>query len=234
MKDVLEFFSVDHALSLLLLIELLEFVGGRIGDSQSISWWARGFAAAGFLFYAAAGIENFAPRTPQEFLKIGVQALFAMGTSHGLALVTLPTVRFLYLHLLAMPLERSRAAVEQRARESEHEQQEREREERAQLERQQKTAEERRKQAELANRPPPLTREQRMASAQERYDATLALLASALLDETELRAAKERAKQQYLRDLDEAMNEAIQHSQSRSDATRQDASRGPQRSRDGG
>jgi hypothetical protein len=210
MNDVLEFFRLSEAVPLVLLICLLRFVGGQIaGEHAAPRWWARGFAAAGFLSYAIAGIALWEPKTPHDFLRVGAQAVLAMGTVHGLALVTLPVVRFLYLQLWAMPLERQRLLAEERARKAESEKRTREAAERQKAERDQKVEEERRKQEEIANRPPPPTREERIAAAQERFDKTLALLASAKLDDTELRAAKERAKQQYLRELDEAMNEAI-------------------------
>ena len=53
--------------------------------------------------------------------------------------------------------------------------------------------------------PPPPTTEERAAEALKRYESKLQLIANARLDEVELKAARERAKQQYLRDLDEAM-----------------------------
>lgn len=54
--------------------------------------------------------------------------------------------------------------------------------------------------------PPPLpTDEQKAASALSRYVATLRWLARAGLEAQELEAAKKKAKQQYLRDIDELM-----------------------------
>jgi hypothetical protein len=50
--------------------------------------------------------------------------------------------------------------------------------------------------------PPPPTREERMASAKERFENALHMLSESGLDETELKAAQEKAKQQYLRDVD--------------------------------
>ena len=60
-------------------------------------------------------------------------------------------------------------------------------------------------QEEAANKPPPPTREELLKAAKERHDATLKLLESAALDDIELCAAQAKAKQQYLRELDEAM-----------------------------
>ena len=47
--------------------------------------------------------------------------------------------------------------------------------------------------------------EDRGAAAKRRYEERLRLLADAKLDAMELAAGREKAKQQYLRDLDEAM-----------------------------
>lgn len=206
MNHVLDFFRLSEAVPLILLICLLHFVGGQIcGDHAAPRWWARGFAAAGFLFYAALAIDAWQPRTPSDFLTAGLQALLAMGTVHGLALVTLPIIRFMYVHVWAEPLQRQRACAEEQARRRQADQREREAEQRRQEKSEQKAQDERRRQEELANRPPPPTREERLASAQQRYDATLRMLASAGLDDTELQSARERAKQKYLREVDEIM-----------------------------
>lgn len=53
--------------------------------------------------------------------------------------------------------------------------------------------------------PPPPTPKELAAAARDRYEMTLRMLSNAGLDEIELRAARAKAKQKYLRDLDEAM-----------------------------
>ncbi len=57
--------------------------------------------------------------------------------------------------------------------------------------------------------PPPLPRppttEERVAVAKQQYERTLALLATAKLDEVELKAAQDHAKQLYLRAINEVM-----------------------------
>ena len=53
--------------------------------------------------------------------------------------------------------------------------------------------------------PPPPTPEERADAALRRYQARLQLLAKANLDGTERQAAQDRAKQQYLRELDQVM-----------------------------
>ncbi len=206
MHDLLEFFSLRDVLPPLLLIGLLEFVGRQMaGDDGTVLWWARGFAAAGFLLYAGLGIDAWHPKRAGDCLELGVRALLAMGTVHGLARVTLPVLCFLYHHLWARPLTNRRARAEERARQAAAEQVAREAAEREQAERARRADEERRRQEEIARRPPPPTREERLAAAKQRYETSLHLLASAGLDEIERKAAQERAKQQYLRDIDGVM-----------------------------
>lgn len=77
--------------------------------------------------------------------------------------------------------------------------------ERTRTEQERELAALRRKYEELANRPPPPTQEERIAAAKRRYDARVSALENAGLDEMEVGAAREHAKQQYLRDLDEAL-----------------------------
>lgn len=229
MESVLNFFRLDDAVPLILLICLLQFVGRQIGgDSEAVRWWARGVAAIGFIAYAAAGIATWEPKIAQDFLNIGIRALLAMGTVHGLALIIVPVLRFFYEHLWARPIERQRRLAEERDRKAEAEQREREAAEKKRLEQEQKADEERRRQEEIAKLPPPPTREERLKSAQERYEGTLKLLANAGLDDTELKAAQERAKQQYLREIDQVMNETVQHPQGRRDTPRQDPGSSPQ------
>ena len=206
MRDVLQFFNLGDALPLLLLIWLLHFVGGQMnGDNAAVVWWARGVAAAGFLFYAGGGIATWTPTKAVGFLTVGLQALLAMGTAHGLALVILPVLRFFYQHLWAQPLERQRVLAEDRARRVAAENEKLAVAAQHQAARERRAEEERRKQEEIARRPPPPSREERLTAARKRYDHTLHLLASASLDDTELHAARERAKQQYLREMDEVM-----------------------------
>lgn len=53
--------------------------------------------------------------------------------------------------------------------------------------------------------PPPANRQELLARARARHEATLAMLEGAGLDESELKSALLRAKQQFLRDVDEAI-----------------------------
>jgi hypothetical protein len=53
-----------------------------------------------------------------------------------------------------------------------------------------------------ANRPPPPTREQLAYEARQRYDATLGIIDASRLDETEAKAARQKAQQKYLREMD--------------------------------
>src|SRR5439155_8093354 len=113
------FFRLSDAVPLLLLIALLEFVGAQVsGNSSTIRLWARAIAALSFLLYAGFAIAAWRPATPTAFLVMTAQAVLAMGTAHGVALVTLPVVRFLYEHLWVKPLERQRKLQEAQARQA--------------------------------------------------------------------------------------------------------------------
>lgn len=206
MMELLEFFNLQDTVPLLLLICLLEFVGKQMsGDDGTVLWWARGFAGAGFLCYAAAGIDAWHPTKAGDFLLIGIRALLAMGTVHGLARVLLPIIGFFYRHLWAIPAERHRKWMDEQEQRAAAEGAQRAKAEQEQAERERQAEAERRRAEELARRPPPPTREERLAAAKQRYDSTLGVLSSAGLDDIELTAAKEKAKQQYLRELDEAL-----------------------------
>ena len=130
MHQLLDFFSLNDWLPLILLICLLYFVGRQVaGDSAADRWWARGFGIAGFLFYVGAGIARWGVRTPTGIFQICVQATFAMATVFGAALVTVPIVRFLHEQLWTRPRaltatdsrKREQAVIEQRRREKEDE-----------------------------------------------------------------------------------------------------------------
>src|SRR5438045_3658529 len=116
MHDILEFFSLKDTLQLVLLIWLLWFVGTRMGgDNATVLWWARGCAAAGFFFYVGLGIDAWHPTRAGDFLALGIRALLAMGTVHGLARVTVSIVCFLYQYLWVKPKAHQRALAEKKA-----------------------------------------------------------------------------------------------------------------------
>lgn len=205
MHDVLDFFDLQDVIPLVLLIWLLAFVGGQMSTNEDDRWWARGFAVVGFLLYCGFAIEAWQPSRAGDFLELGVRALLAMGIVHGLARIAVPIVRFLYKHLWAEPMAKQRAWAEEKERRDAAERAACEKAEAEQAERKRQEDEQRRRQEELANRPPPPTREERMESAKQRFEKTMRTLTAAGLDEIEMKAAHERAKQQYLRDIDEAL-----------------------------
>ncbi|HYV34595.1 MAG TPA: hypothetical protein VE988_02760, partial [Gemmataceae bacterium] len=197
------FFHVNELGPLILLICLLQLVGRQIAGSTSIFYrCARGFGAVTFLLYAGFGIEEWKPRTASQFFIIGVQAVLAMGTMHGLAIVILPFLHFLYEHLWARPLKRRRFLDQERALKEAIEKQELDAAASKQAASEELKKLEQRRRDEEARRPPPPTREESLAAARDRHDRTVQLLESANLDEAELRAARNRAKQQYLREID--------------------------------
>jgi|ERR1051326_705910 hypothetical protein len=206
MHDVLEFFNFRDTVPLILLICLLEFVGRQMsGSDPTVLWWARAIAGAAFLGYAGCAIDTYEPQIAAEFLTVAVRSLLAMGNAHGLARVTVPVVCFFYRHLVAEPLASQRRLAAQREARQAQEKSQREFAERERVKRDHEAEEKRRKEEEFANKPPPPTRQELMAAAKKRFDETLAMLPTAGLDEVELKAAQDKAKQQFLRELAEAM-----------------------------
>jgi hypothetical protein len=206
MRAFLEFFGLREAIATLLLMGLLHFVGGKMSSEvEGPRRWARGLAAVAFLLYGALGIATFDPRSPSEFLTIGVQAVLAMGTIRGLALATLPILHYVYRHSWAIPEERRRTAEQERSRRAEERHRANVAAQAASDAAARQAEEQRRRDAEAATRPPPPTREQRLAEAKARYEAAIATLDKAGLDENELRGARDRAKQQYLKEIDQVI-----------------------------
>ncbi len=199
----LQFFDLRDAVQLVLLICLLRFVGQQMGEANHLMYWsARTCGVVIFALYVWLGIEAWNPRRAEEFLSLGVRALLAMGIAHALARIVLSILLFFYRILWLKPLAQQRAWAQELARRSaaakaalaEAEQRQAEQLQLAELQRQ--------REEELARRPPPPTREELMAAAKQRYESRLHALSAADLDELELRTAKEKAKQQYLREID--------------------------------
>jgi uncharacterized iron-regulated membrane protein len=128
-----------------------------------------------------------------------------MGVVHGLAGVVLPVFGFIYRYFWAGPAAKRREWAEQRQREQAAEREAEAQAESARAEQSMREERERQRQQELANRPPPPTREERLAEAKHRYEATVRMLENAQMDAVELQAARDKAKQRYLRDIDEVL-----------------------------
>lgn len=206
MHDLINFFDVRDIVPLVLLIWLLQFVGSCIsGNNGTVLWLARTFAAAGFLLYAAVVIDAWRPTQAAAFFVVGVQAMLAMGTIHGLAYVTLPVLCFLYRHLWSEPLARHRAWKEQQEREAEAEKAARDEEEKRKAEQARAAEFQRQIDEELARRPPPPTHDELLTAAREQHEKKLRMLAASGLKGIELKAAQDKAQQKYLRELDDLL-----------------------------
>jgi hypothetical protein len=210
MTTMLEFFRLDEAVPLIMLIAMLRFVGTQLGANDPlIERIARGVAAVGFLGFVAGAIEIVRPVTPSQWLGLTVRAIFAMGMAHSLARVLLPVLVFLYLHLVKKPAEAHRVWAEQEQRRVEMAAEEQQRqavrtaaEVHGEQLRHHREAVEHQRRDEEARRPPPPTREEKAAALKQRYDQGIEMLRAVPLDDIERHAAHEKLKQQYLRDLD--------------------------------
>lgn len=184
MSEFLDFVNLEEALPLLVLVLLLWFLGSQMTESDSVSQrWTWRIAAAALLLYAAAGIVAWTPARPTEFVTLVLRAALAAGLARGISMILLPPLRFLYqqlsLHLAVKPKpQRQLVPTDIPLREE-------------------------RPSSPPETPPPSPTPEERAAAALARYEAKLQLLDQARLDETELRTAREHAKQLYLRELDE-------------------------------
>ncbi len=202
----LDFFNLNEALQLLLLIGVLRFVGTRMGgDKATILLWARGLAAAGFLLYVGCGIDHWHPTRAGDFLALTVRALLAMGTVHSLARIALSVIFLLHKVLWMDPMVRLHLAEERNARRLAAVKAARDESERVRKLHEHLEDQRRRSQEEEAHRPLPPTFEELLAGAQQRYQSNVRVLSSAGLSGIELKSAQEKAKQNYLRELDQLL-----------------------------
>jgi hypothetical protein len=182
-------------------------------------------AVAVFLFTAARQVGSFSPRTAPAMVWAGILTLLLVGASgyaavrpsravevFGIAVVAwicasaaaltaavlLPPFFSLYdgwKHMCANR-DQEAARVQHLA----------EMEEAARQRRAEEVAAAARMEAMKRDRPRHQTRAERLAEAKARYEQALFLLESAGLSEGELRAAKEKAKQDYLKEMDQVLS----------------------------
>lgn len=185
MDFLLRFINFDEIGALLVLIIILVWTGAMMAEQQeNTSRRAWRLSAAGFLIYEACAIYTWGADDASDFVLITIRALLAGALSLGVALIVLSTITGVIEILTPkdyMPM-------------------------RPQLDDHQPTPLE--IPAVPPPPPPPLpppTREELAKAALERYEEKLALIEKAKLHDFERDAAKERAKQQYMRELDEVM-----------------------------
>ncbi len=177
---MLDFVSLDEVVPLMLLTAVVGFVGSQGCGKTEWRWAGR----IGFLAFIAYGIARWAewtPDGPSGFATRAFRSLLAAGLAGAVATVVLPVLTHAGKGVAAMFPERPKPVSEPAV-----------------------------KPAEVPKPdppappppPPPPTPEEQAAAAKQKYDAKLALLAAAGLDPSERHAAGEKAKQDYLKELD--------------------------------
>jgi hypothetical protein len=177
---VLEWIDLGEFIPLGLLIGLLYFIGSQVsGDDPRIQRWSRAVSVLSFVAYAVAGISAWGAWNATELLLIVIRAMFAAGIVLGIARIVLPFAVFMYQQLTpsSVPREIEPSPPPPNPEPSE-----------------------------APPTAPPPTREEIAATALTAYEARLKVVENANLDEAELHAAKLKAKQQYLKELDQAIS----------------------------
>lgn len=186
MKAILEFINLEDFVPLALLVIVLCVVGSQMAAvSSTAQRLAKILAACGFVTFAIVGIAEWQAETPWEFLQVVIRSLIAGGLVLGLSLVLLPMLVVVYRNTLGLVLANGEMKPEQPQQRKERD-----------------------VPVEKSDPPPPIpppTAAERASTAQQRYEERLRVLATAKLDDTELKAAQDRAKQLYLKDLNEVM-----------------------------
>jgi hypothetical protein len=154
-------------------------------------WWT---AMAVLLSVAGYAYIEVRPVRPFEILGIAIIAGIAACVAALATAVILPPLAWV-LDSWRTGVDRRKAEAEQRLRE-EQQRLLQEQAERARWERAQAAAAYRR------SVPPPPTRQEKAQAVRQRYEETLRLLEGADLDDLERKAARDQAKQKYLRELD--------------------------------
>lgn len=180
---MLDFFDLDNAVPIVLLILLLRFVGGQMNEDIRVRGWCKGAGVLCFLFLGIVGLTEGADGA-WDLLTLAFRAVLALGLGYALMSILAPIGLFLHHHI-----KRKEAVVTVYHGEA--------------LPDPPKQAESPKKS--LPPPTPPPTREELMADAKARYESTVRMLESAGLNEMELEAAKEKAKQQMLREIDWAI-----------------------------
>ena len=191
--------------STLALALLLVWIGSKmIGESKLYPWGHRlGVAAA--LLYTARALLRFRPTTADEFLGIAIRSsLFAFPLSLGLSWVFLASTSWVWSVTIGAALASARQRIAEAHRAAREREEERRQHERLEAER--LAAE----QAPLQQAPAlagPDALKAAIADIKKEYDLQRELLRSAGLDELELEAALNAARQQYMRRLHQAMTQ---------------------------
>lgn len=179
---MLDFVSLDEVVPLVLLIALLGFVGSQ-GCGKLETQWAGRIGFLAFVAFGIAGWAEWTPDGPSEFVTLALRSLLAAALAAAATTVVLPVVTFAWRSVVALFPKRvpKPEPVAEPKKEPQVEP------------------------VVAAPVPTPLTGEEKAAAAKQKYEAKLAMLDAAGLDPTERYSAGEKAKQDYLRELNEAM-----------------------------
>ncbi len=188
---MLDWFGLEDWFSLLALAFILKFIGERMaGSNHAIRIRTRWFAAIGFLLYSGIAIDVWGLPNPSAVALFEVRALLASAVAYGVGLILFSIISGLwsvvYNRLIAskawfLKVHRLLPRLPKK------------------------------KPAKVAPppppppRPPPPTLEERTESAWNRYQRRLQLIEKANLDSNEELSAKEKAKQTYLREIEDVI-----------------------------
>jgi hypothetical protein len=155
-------------------------------------WWA---GIATLLLVGGFGYAKVRPAEPETVFGLAIVSWICFSLAALATIVFVPPFASLYEGWKNMAVDRKWEAEQQRQRE-----------EKAEANR--LIAEERIREAERPKpeKPKPPTRAERIALAKAKHETAVAMLEDSGLSDTELRAGKEKAKQEYLRELDQVLS----------------------------
>jgi hypothetical protein len=198
---ILEAIDLNETIPIVALIYLLAMVGSlMIPQGGDLPRWAARIAGGTFVLYAIAGLVKWPPRSMVDVLVIVVKAILAGGLLWSVSRIALPAVFFIYERLIGDALREAEKAEERRyadqwwfmfdwIKKREFAEQQRLEEEAQAVE----------------SAPRPIDVEAVARDAKQRYERKLAVIDAASMGQDEREAAKRKAHQQYLRDLDGAL-----------------------------
>lgn len=196
MRDILTRFDFCSYLVVgVLAYVLVRRAGQFLPRFAGAMWWAGIVVLLGITVY---GYIEVRPAKPFEIFGLAMVAGIAACAAGLATAVILVPLTWVFGRCTEV-IENRRTAVRLRTElllQAEQERRLADQQEQARRERAQAKEEYRR------SLPPPLTREDRALAAKRRYEETLRLLEGANLDELEQKAARDQAKQKYLRDID--------------------------------
>jgi hypothetical protein len=198
---LLELIDLNEVVPIMALTYLLAMVGSLMIHPRSVdALWAGRIAAGTFIVYTLAGLVAWAPSRVSEALSIVVKAILAAGLVWAISRIVLPVFFFVYDRTVGAAIREAEKAREDLIagrwwcifdyiKRKDFEEQRR-------LEQKEK---------EGAAAPISVDVEVVAREAKKRYERKLAVIEAAAMGQDEREAAKRKAHQQYLRELDGAL-----------------------------